>query len=65
MSVDSENTMRRLREQLPIATNRIWCLLGWHRWTVWSERYKKSGDVSVERQYRHCVNCNEGHERTI
>jgi len=64
MSTDSENTMRVLKSQLPIATH-LWCRLGIHRWTVWSEPFQNSGDIFIQRQHKHCVHCNLHREKTF
>ena len=57
MSIDSENTMRRLKDQLPVL-NSIRCRIGLHQWTVWSNPFQNGNDVFIQRQYRHCVCCN-------
>ena len=64
MNVDHENTARRLRGELPILQS-IWCQLGLHRWTIWSEPYQKTDDRQIQRQKRSCVHCNRTQERHL
>ena len=64
MNIQHENTARRLRGDLPIVQS-IWCKLGLHRWTIWTEPFQKNGDVQIHRQTRYCVNCNCHNERYL
>ena len=59
MSIDSENTMRALKD-VPLLVNSRWCRFGIHRWTVWNkgEWVKDEWGERYFTQYKTCACCN-------
>lgn len=64
MNIKHENTVRALRDELPIVIS-IWCRFNFHLWTIWCEPFQRKGDVTIHRQTRHCVHCNLTQEKTL
>jgi len=63
MKAETENTMRALANQVPLATS-VLCKFKWHKWTVWSDPQKERLDTYYK-QNRHCACCGEAQLREV
>jgi hypothetical protein len=61
-ALEKENTARALRDQPLLATNPIFCRLGWHTWLKWGDPKRHPGSIYI-RQARYCACCNYYDER--
>lgn len=63
MNIEHENTIRALRDEQPLITNR-WCHWGFHRWEQWSHAYIPKGGYK-NLQHAYCACCNKMRVRTV
>lgn len=63
MNIEHENTIRALRDEMPLVTSR-WCAWGIHQWEQWSKVYvPKGGYKNVQHAY--CARCNRIRVRQV
>ena len=60
---DPDDTFRTLAGQ-PVPVRRVWCRVGFHLWTPWSEA-KKVAWTAYYVQESSCVVCNQSRIRKI